>query len=263
MRSVLDPVGLLRRAARSTLVLGASLAALVAGWLLFLAVVDVNAYVAKSPRDVWEHLAVAENRAALWPLLGRTLADAGLGFVSGLSLAAAVATLFAFSRPLEQMFLPTLTTLRAIPMVTVAPIIVLALGRGTAGTAFIGAAIVFVPALLTMLQGLRSASRTDLDVCRAFGGSSWTAYVKVILPHAVPTWFAAARITVTTSIVGALLAEWLATGAGLGGQMMRDANEFRFANLWASVVVLTAVCVALYQLIALVESAVRSRMSGR
>ncbi|MDT0269134.1 ABC transporter permease subunit [Streptomyces sp. DSM 44915] len=262
MSAHLGPPAALRRLARGVLVLAASAAAILVGWLLFLATVDVSPYVAKSPLDVWRHLAVAENRAVLWPLLGRTLADAGLGFVCGLAMAATVATLFAFSRPLEQMFLPTLTTLRAIPMVTLAPIIVLALGRGPAATALIGAAIVFVPALLTMLQGLRSASRTDLDVCRAFGGSAWQTYLKVTLPHAVPTWFTAARITVTTSIVGALLAEWLASGAGLGGQMMRDANEFQFARLWASVVVLTVVCVAIYQLIALVERAVRTRLAA-
>ncbi|MFF2372959.1 ABC transporter permease [Streptomyces xiamenensis] len=250
------------RTARGTLVLLGSLTAIVVGWMIFLRTVDVSPYVAKSPLDVWNYLSVAEHRAAMWPLLGRTLTDAALGFASGLLLAAAVSTLLAFSRPLEEMFLPTLTTLRAIPMVTLAPIIVLALGRGTAGTAFIGAAVVFVPALLTMLQGLRAAPRTDLDVCRAFGGSAWTAYVKVGLPHAVPTWFTAARITVTTSIVGALLAEWLASGAGLGGQMMRDANEFQFSRLWSSVVVLTAVCMAIYQVLALLERAVSSRMTA-
>jgi len=65
--------------------------------------------------------------------------------------------------------------------------------------------------------------------------------------------FTAARVAVTTSVVGALLAEWLATGKGLGGQMAQDANEFEFARLWASVVVLTVVCVALYQVMSIIE----------
>jgi ABC-type nitrate/sulfonate/bicarbonate transport system permease component len=179
-----------------------------------------------------------------------------------LALAATVSLVFYFSDAIEQMFVPTMTALHAIPMVAVAPILVLVFGRGSAGTAVIGAAIVFVPALLTMLQGIKSAPSTDLDMCRAFGGSTWSLFIKVALPHAIPTWFTAARITVTTSTVGALLAEWLASGAGLGGEMLRDANEFQFGRLWSSVVVLTIVCVAIYQFVALVEAVVRSRMSS-
>ncbi|MFI7453795.1 ABC transporter permease [Nonomuraea sp. NPDC049714] len=251
---------LVRRAAGGLLVLVGTVAAVVVVWTVFLAVVDVSPFVAKTPTDVWTYLTSAANRAAMWPLLGRTLADAGLGFAAGLGLSTAITVLFSFSGVAERMFLPALASLRAIPMVTVAPIVVLVFGREEAGTAAIGAAIVLVPALLTMLHGVRSAPAAGLDLCRAYGGTAWTAFTKVALPHAVPTWFTAARISVTTAIVGALLAQWLASGAGLGGQMMRDANEFQFDRLWASVVVLTVVCVAVYQVLALVETLVQSRL---
>ncbi|MFC5747722.1 ABC transporter permease [Actinomadura rugatobispora] len=265
-RTAALPGVLLAGAARGALTTLATVLAIVVVWTVFLRLVNVSPLVAKTPLDVWDHLVAgpdaAANRSALWPLLVRTLADAGLGFALGLIPAAAMSVLFYFSPAAEQAFLPTVTAFRAVPMVTVAPTLALVFGRGAAGTAVIGIAIVFVPALLTMLRGIRSAPRADLEVCRAFGGSRWTAFVKVALPHAVPTWFTAARITVTTSIVGALLAEWLASGAGLGGQMMRDANEFEFARLWASVVVLTTVCVAVYQFLALLEALVRARMGA-
>jgi ABC-type nitrate/sulfonate/bicarbonate transport system permease component len=255
-----------RSAARSALTLSGTVVAIVIVWTVFLRTVNVSPYVAKSPVDVWNYLVTAQDAAAhrsvIWSLLARTLTDASLGFALGLALAAAVSLLFYFSDSIEQMFVPTMTALHAIPMVTVAPILVLVFGRGSIGTAVIGSAIVFVPALLTMLQGIRSAPRTDLDMCRAFGGSTWTSFTRVALPHAIPTWFTAARITVTTSIVGALLAEWLASGAGLGGEMLRDSNEFQFGRLWSSVVVLTIVCVAIYQFVALVESVVRARMNS-
>jgi ABC-type nitrate/sulfonate/bicarbonate transport system permease component len=255
-----------RGTARSALTLSGTVVAIVIVWTVFLRTVNVSPLVAKSPFDVWNYLVTAQDaaahRSAIWSLLARTLTDASLGFALGLTLAAAVSLLFYFSDTIEQMFVPTMTALHAIPMVTVAPILVLVFGRGSVGTAVIGSAIVFVPALLTMLQGIRSTPRTDLDMCNAFGGSTWTSFTKVALPHAIPTWFTAARITVTTSIVGALLAEWLASGAGLGGQMLRDANEFQFGQLWSSVVVLTIVCVAIYQFVALMEAVVRSRMNS-
>jgi ABC-type nitrate/sulfonate/bicarbonate transport system permease component len=257
------PHGVVRSAARGLLVLLATVVVIVAVWSAFLRLADVSPLVAQSPADVWAYLVTAPeaaaNRASLWPLLGRTLTDAALGYGSGLALAAAVALLCHFFDAVKEMLTPSLTAMHAIPMVTVAPVLVLVFGRANVGTAVIGAAIVFVPALLTMQQGLRSAPRTRLDLCAAYGAGRWVTFTKVALPYALPAWFTAARITVTTSVVGGLLAEWLASGAGLGGQMLRDANEFQFARLWSSVVLLTVVCVAIYQLLAVVEAAVRNR----
>ncbi|MDV3126974.1 ABC transporter permease subunit [Mycobacterium sp. 21AC1] len=255
-----------RSAVRTLLTsVGAVLAILVV-WTAFIAVVDVSSYVAKSPVDVWNYLFAdgdaAAHRAGITSNLARTLLDASYGFVVGLALAAGVSLIFYFSRTVEAMFLPTVTALHAIPMVTVAPILVLIFDRGVIGTAVIGAAIVVVPALLTMLHGIRSTPRTDIEMIVAYGGSTLAAFWKVSLPHAIPTWFAASRVAVTTSVVGALLAEWLASGQGLGGQMLRDANEFEFARLWASVVVLTVTCIVVYQIVSVVEAAVTARMSA-
>jgi len=258
--------GLAAKGARSILAVAGAIAAIVIVWTLFLRVVNVSPFVAKSPADVWTYLftdpEAVGNRAVIASNLLRTLIDASYGYVLGLVLAATVSLLFYFSRVLESMFVPSVTALHAIPMVTVAPILVLIFGRGVLGTAVIGASIVFVPALLTMLLGIRSTPRTDVDMIVAFGGSTASAFFKVALPHAIPTWFTAARVAVTTSVVGALLAEWLATGKGLGGQMLKDANEFEFARLWASVVVLTVVCVALYQVMSIIEGIVTNRLEA-
>ncbi|CRZ15732.1 ABC transporter permease [Mycolicibacterium neworleansense] len=257
---------IVRSAARTLLTSGGAVLAILAVWTLFIALADVSSYVAKSPVDVWNYLFAdgdaAAHRAGIAANLVRTAIDAAYGFVLGLVLAASVSLLFYFSRTVESMFLPAVTALHAIPMVTIAPILVLIFDRGVLGTAVIGAAIVVVPALLTMLHGVRSTPRTDVEMIVAYGGSTWSAFRKVALPYAIPTWFAAARVAVTTSVVGALLAEWLATGEGLGGQMLRDANEFEFARLWASVVVLTVTCVVVYQIVSVIEAAVTARMSA-
>ncbi|MGV0593186.1 ABC transporter permease [Mycolicibacterium porcinum] len=259
-------VPMVRTAARTLLTSGGAVLAILAVWTVFIVLADVSSYVAKSPVDVWNYLFsdgdAAAHRAGIAANLAKTGVDAAYGFVLGLALAGGVSLLFYFSRTVENMFLPTVTALHAIPMVTVAPILVLIFDRGVLGTAVIGAAIVVVPALLTMLHGIRSTPRTEIEMIVAYGGSTWSAFRKVALPHAIPTWFAAARVAVTTAVVGALLAEWLATGEGLGGQMLRDANEFEFARLWASVVVLTVACVVVYQIVSVIEAAVAARMSA-
>ena len=134
-----------RSAARSALTLSGTVVAIVVVWTLFLRTVNVSPFVAKSPLDVWTYLVTARdaaaNRSVIWSLLARTLTDASLGFALGLALAAAVSLLFYFSDTIEQMFVPTMTALHAIPMVAVAPILVLVFGRGSVGTAVIGSAI--------------------------------------------------------------------------------------------------------------------------
>ena len=255
-----------RNAMRSLLTAAGAVLAIVVVWTLFVGLADVSSYVAKSPLDVWNYLIAdadaAGHRAGIATHLLRTVIDASYGFVLGLALAAGISLLFYFSATVEKMFLPTVTALHAIPMVTVAPILVLVFDRGVLGTAVIGAAIVVVPALLTMLHGIRSTPKADVEMVVAYGASTLAAFWKVALPHAIPTWFAAARVAVTTSVVGALLAEWLATGEGLGGQMLRDANEFEFARLWSSVVVLTITCIVVYQIVSVIEAAVAARMSA-
>ncbi len=255
-----------RTLVRTLATLTGAVVAIVAVWTLFIRLVDVSSFVAKSPLDVWNYLftdaGASTHRAEIASRLVRTLTDASYGFVLGLALAASVSLLFYFSRIAESMFIPSVTVLHAIPMVTIAPILVLIFGRGAAGTAVIGAAIVFVPALLTMLQGIRSTPRADIDMVTAYGGSTLSKFWKAALPHAIPTWFTAARIAVTTSVVGALLAEWLATGLGLGGQMLKDANEFEFARLWSSVVILTITTIVSYHIVSVIESAVTAHMTA-
>ncbi|BBG01061.1 MULTISPECIES: ABC transporter permease [Pseudonocardia] len=245
----------------------AALALVLVAWTAFVQLVGVSDFIAKTPLDVWRYVVSGPDapaqRAELLSRLGVTLGDAALGYVAGLGLAAAVTLLFYFSRLLERMFIPSVTALSAIPMVVVAPILVLVFGRGLTSAALIGAAVVFVPALLMMLDGIARTPRSLVDMCDAYGGSTFDRFRKFALPHALPHWFAAARIAVTQAMIGALLAEWLSTGAGLGGQMLLDANQFQFDRLWSGVALLTFTSICLYQLASVVESLVAARMAGR
>ena len=134
---------------------------------------------------------------------------------------------------------------------------------GVVAATVISGLVVFFPALLTMTFGLRSASRQSADVCRAYGGGTWTVARKVMLPSAMPALFASARIAVPGAVIGAMLAEWLATGQGMGYGMLQDANSFNYVDIWASVALLTGVSVLLYNVIAILESAVLARFSLR
>jgi ABC-type nitrate/sulfonate/bicarbonate transport system permease component len=242
-----------------------SLAVVVGIWVGFLAAFDVDPLVAKSPLAVWRYLFAGtdagEHRHVVLSALGRTLVDAGLGFVAGLAAALLVSLLFVLARAVEQAMMPVAVVLRSVPLVAMTPLLTLVFGRGLLATTVIAGIVVFFPALVTMTFGLRSTSRQTVDLCRAYGAGSWTVARKVMLPTAVPAIFASARVGLAGSLIGAMLAEWLATGKGLGEVMVQAPNTFDYDSLWAAVAAMTAVSIVAYNLIAALEAVVAPRFS--
>jgi ABC-type nitrate/sulfonate/bicarbonate transport system permease component len=242
-----------------------TMAAVVVLWIVFLQIFDLDPLVAKSPADVWRYLfeggQAGAHRSLMMSGLGRTLGDAGLGFAAGLAGAVAVSLVFVMSRSVEQAVLPLAVVVRSVPLVAMTPLITLVFGRSLLGTTVISGLVVFFPALVTMTFGLRSASRQAADLCRAYGGGDWVVARKVMLPSAVPAFFASARVGVPGALIGAMLAEWLSTGQGLGYAMLRDSSTFDYDHLWASVAVLTLVSALAYNLIAAIETVALARFA--
>jgi ABC-type nitrate/sulfonate/bicarbonate transport system permease component len=242
-----------------------SIGAVLLFWVAFLRAFDVDPLVAKSPAAVWRYLFADTDAAAHRHLvvsgLARTLLDAGLGFVAGLVAAVCVALAFVLARSVEQALLPVAVVLRAIPVVALTPLLTLVFGRGLLATTVISGLVVFFPALVTMTFGLRSASRQTVELVRAYGAGPVTVARKVMLPTAVPAMFASARVGLAGALIGAMLAEWLATGKGLGEVMIQAPNTFDYDSLWASVAAMTIVSLLAYNTVAAVESAVAPRFS--
>jgi ABC-type nitrate/sulfonate/bicarbonate transport system permease component len=242
-----------------------TMAAVVVLWIIFLQVYDLDPLVAKSPIDIYRYLFSGADAGAHRSLvssgLGRTLLDAGLGFVAGLIAAVVVAVVFVLLRSVEQALLPMAVVVRSVPLVALTPLITLIFGRGLMATTVISGLIVFFPALVTMTFGLRSASRQAADLCRAYGAGGWTIARKVMLPSAVPAFFASARVGVPGALIGAMLAEWLSTGQGLGYAMLKDSSTFDYDHLWASVAVLTAASALAYNIIAAIETVALARFA--
>jgi ABC-type nitrate/sulfonate/bicarbonate transport system permease component len=152
--------------------------------------------------------------------------------------------------------MPIALLLRSVPLVAMTPIILLIFKRGSAGVAVIGGIVVFFPALVNIAYGLRSASQTSTDVVLAYGGNRWTVIRKVAIPTALPAIFASARISVPGALIGALVAEWLATGKGIGGGILNAIGAFDYGQVWADIVVLTGVSLLLYTVVGVIETAV-------
>ncbi len=252
-----------RAALRAFLPLIVSAAVAAIAWEAFLRIWKINPLVGKTPGAVWTYLftapEAAANRTSVLHPLGITLRDASLGFVGGMLAAFAVAVGFVLFRSVEQAFMPIAMLLRSVPLVAMTPVITLIFGRGLAGVSVIAGIVVFFPALVTMVFGLRSVNRQATDLVVAYGGGELTVLRKVAFPTAMPAVFAAARISVPGALIGALVAEWLATGQGTGGVILQDIGGFAYDNLWASIVVLTSFSIVLYTVVGLLETFVLAR----
>jgi ABC-type nitrate/sulfonate/bicarbonate transport system permease component len=257
---------ILRRVAGTLLPVGVSLALILGAWQGFIAYLSVSPMVARSPADVWAYLVISEeassHRGLVWDGLSITLTDAGFGLVAGLVAATVVAIVFVLSRTVERGFLPVAMIVRSVPLTAMTPLVTLVFGRALLATTVICGIVVFFPALVIIVLGLRSASPWAADLIRAYGGSTGAIMRKVVIPSALPSFFTAARISAPAAIVGALLAEWLATGKGIGYQMLLDVTTFNSDDLWASVVAVTLASLLIYSLISVLEGIVLARFGA-
>lgn len=233
-------------------------------WQLALWAFGVNTYIGKGPADIWAYLVTdadaGDNRAVLFDRLWVSLGHAVIGFVAGLVVALVAAMLFQLNRGVEHALMPLAMLLRSVPLVAMAPVITLIFGRDLWSVAVIGGIVVLFPALVNIVFGLRSASPQMLDLVTVYGGSAFTALRKVALPSSLPAFFAAVRISVPGALTGALLAEWLATSDGIGGGIGPAISQSRFPEVWASIVLVTAAALILYNLIQAIEDVVLTRL---
>ena len=240
-------------------------------WEGFIRLYHVDHVIAKDPLDVWRYLvtqhvdtvhgfrSAAGNRHILFMHLSTTLRDALLGYVAGIAMAMVVASAFVLQRTVQQTFMPVALVLRSVPLVAMAPLITLIFGRDILAVSVIGGIVCFFPALVNIMFGLRATPASSLDLMAVYGASRLTSLRKVLIPSAMPSIFASLRINVPAAIIGALLAEWLATGKGSGNEMLTVVNTFDYGELWAAVVLVTGVSMILYSIVSAVEALVLAR----
>ncbi|MGH9123510.1 MAG: ABC transporter permease [Acidimicrobiales bacterium] len=240
-------------------------------WIGFLKLYHVPAVVARSPIEVWRYLFTAKldkvhalrsaagNRKVLFHNLKTTLGDASIAYVSGIVVAMAVSCVFVLQRAVEQAFMPVALVLRSVPLIAMAPLLTLLFGHSIAAVTAIGGIVCFFPALVNIVYGLRSAPKSSLDLMAAYGAGRLTTLRKVLLPSALPSVFASLRINVPAAMIGALLAEWLATNKGSGAEMLTVLNTSDYGELWAAFVLVTAVTMLAYSVVSAIEAAVLAR----
>jgi ABC-type nitrate/sulfonate/bicarbonate transport system permease component len=246
-----------------TMVLGIALILLV--WQLFLELFHIDPFIGRGPSEVWDFLTTgqvgADARQQLWDASITTLTDAGLGLFAGASVAVLFALFFNLAPSAESTFMPAAIVLRSVPLVAMTPIITLIFGRGLLSVTIIAGIVTFFPVLVNVSLALRTAPKAAVDLCHAYGADAVTTLRKVQVPTALPALFASLRIAAPLALIGALLAEWLSTGKGLGYLMLQSGSLSNYNMLWSATALVTIYSIVVYSLIAAIEKVMLAKYS--
>ena len=247
--------------ASSALSIAMSAGLLVVGWWGLLRAYDLNPYFAKSPADVWTFLTTtSDDRSNLWSAFGTTVVDTAVGFAIGLAAAVVVSAASVAWSAVNWVVTPSAVAMRSIPIIAMTPLIALIFGRDLMAVTVIVGLVTFFPTFVALTTAMREAPGQACDLIVAYGGSAVRELVGVRLPFALPSLFAACKIALPAALSGALLAEWLATGRGLGSLMLRATASSRFSLVWSGSTIIVAASVFAYGLVGMVESLVGRRL---
>jgi len=226
-------------------------AALIVLWDVVVRVFAIPAFVIPTPLSVWQ--ALVKNHAMLLDNAVPTIVESLGGFLLGNVVAIAAAIAFVHSRTLERALYPVAVAVRTLPIVAIAPILVLMLGNGYAPKIAIAALITFFPTLVNMVEGLEAADAQAMELMHVLSASRTETFRYVRWPSSLPYLFSAMRIASTSSVLGALVAEWIGTNKGLGYLIVLTTYDFRTALLYAAMAVTSAVALAFFFLVSVLE----------
>ena len=223
----------------------AAMAALVlmVGWELWVRLADVPVYIVPGPltvlRRLFEDVGFFAGHGAT------TLMEAGAGFFLGSLVAVVTATLMAHSRLLERILLPLAVVVKVTPIVAIAPLFVIWFGFGSAPKILIAAIITFFPVLVNANVGLRAVDPGSLDLFKSLHASKTEILLKLRAPSSLPYLFAAFRIAVPLSVIGAVVGEWFTGDQGLGSVIIVAHNDLDTPTLFAAIFSLAIIGVSL------------------
>ena len=198
-----------------------------------------------SPRNLLFHVAVTAE-STLW------------GFVLGTGLGLVLSVAIVHSRTLDRALLPWIVASQTVPVLAIAPIVLVILGSlgfsGVAPKAVIAMYLCFFPVTVAMVQGLRSPQRIETEMMHTYAASRWQALWLLRLPAALPFLFPALRVGIAAGLVGAMVAE-LPTGAvaGLGARLLTGSYYGNTIQIWSALVMSALLGLTLTTVVATIE----------
>lgn len=228
-----------------------TIVSLVVLWELIVLIFRIPDYIIPSPIDVLksfrdDYSVLLDN---LWP----TALESVLGFLAGNIGAIILAIVFVHWKTMERAFFPVAVFIRTVPIVAIAPVLVVILGYGYSPKIIIAALISFFPTLVNMTRGLQAVDSQSLELFKVLSASRREVFFKVRIYASLPYLFSSLKIAATASVIGAIVAEWIGSQQGLGYLIIQATYNFRVPLLWATMIVASIFATVFFAVIGIIE----------
>jgi ABC-type nitrate/sulfonate/bicarbonate transport system permease component len=238
---------------------------LLVAWFAFIAATGLPRTLMNSPVEVWNSLVTSERapevRADVFAALNASVPPAIVGTTAGVLLALLLAVALSSFAAVARGIMPFAFVSQTIPLVALAPLIALILGRGTVTIVAVTISVTFFPSLVTIIQGIATAPSGPLDVMRSVNASRLSIMTRVTLPNALPHLLASVRLAVPRALTGVVIAEQFVTGTGLGGLLGVSRGYLDYRMMWVIAAVVAVISLAAYALAQAAEAALLARRS--
>jgi NitT/TauT family transport system permease protein len=201
-----------------------------------------------------------------WPkLLGESLATTYAtlgGFGLSIAFGIPIALLIAYSRTVEGFVYPLLVFSQSVPKVAIAPLFVVWFGFGIIPKIICAFMLGFFPIVVSTVMGFKSVDRDMIDLARSMKASRWQTFMRISLPHAMPSIFAGLKVSVTLAVVGAVVGEFVGSNSGIGYVLQIANGNFDLPLMFAALTVLSAIGVLLFVVVDMALSSCRFLATG-
>jgi len=208
---------------------------------------EVKAYILPKPSSVVQRL--IEDRELLWMHTQTTLYEAGVGFAIAVGLAIVLAVIMSKVPVLKAILYPLLVISQTVPIVALAPILVIWFGFGLLPKILVVVLVCFFPVVVSLTEGLGVVDQEMVYLMKSMNAKRYQIFLRVEVPSVLPAFFSGLKISATYAIMGAVIAEWLGAQSGLGIYMTRARKAFKTDALFADICIIVAVSILLFKTI--------------
>ncbi len=242
------------RASASDRVASLLLAAAIIGLAELAAINEwVSRLILPRPSEVAVSLYNGLESGIYWSHMLSTVRATVGGFLLAAVSAVAIAGLLTSIPRAERILLPFIIALQTVPKIAIAPLVILWLGFDDVGKTIIVTIVCFFPILVNALQGLRMRDRSQLELFQSLGASRWQLFRYVRIPNSLPYLFAGFHVAILFALIGAIVAEFVGSRAGLGFLMLQSRAQFDVPGFFAILIILMVIGTVLHRSMLLLE----------
>jgi NitT/TauT family transport system permease protein len=246
-----NPASGLARLGDAALPLAIMLAILLA-WEALVHLLDIKTYILPAPSAIIVEL-VASGTGFILPQLKVTLIETLAGYALAIVVAAVLSISILYSSAFRRGVLPLIVASQTVPVITMAPVLVIWFGYNSLPRIIITAIVAFFPLTISTVTGLRSLEPQFIDFFRSLNATPVQIFFKLRLPVALPNIFAGLKVAATLAVIGATISEWVGANQGIGYLIAQDTQQLNTTRVFASLTALGITGMALFGLVGLIE----------